>query len=219
MFIVIEGADGCGKSTIAKLLAEELPALVFNFPNDEGYTGPIIREYLRHRWSVCAPGLSVWDEQHMGAMAFQALQVVNRLEVMPFLSSVEESLKCHAIAVRYWQSGWVYGGLDGLDESWLVHIHAGLAQPAVSILLDVDAECAARRRASRDGNSAPERYEGDVPFLSRVVERYRLLWRQQANTIRSRWAVVDARGSVEDTLAHVRSTVEADRKEWTRVRQ
>jgi len=46
MLISIEGVDCSGKTTLAKLLAEELKAEYIKFPNYESPTGEIISQYL-----------------------------------------------------------------------------------------------------------------------------------------------------------------------------
>lgn len=220
MIFVIEGADGCGKTTIVTHLANELKAEVISFPNDMGYTGPIIREYLKKGWVLkqTSQGLdehktswSGMDERRKGALAFQALQIVNRLEMMPYLQEREFSKIRNVVVSRYWQSGWVYGGLEGLSDIWIEKTQATMVKPIVNILLDVTAKCAYERRASRDGNKAPELYEGNLSFLEQVISRYRHLWDMNRATVAQtiQWPIIYASGTLEQTLAAVRCAVSA----------
>jgi len=193
MFIVLEGVDGCGKSTTARMLADRMRGEMLSFPNDAGYTGPAIRAYLANEWRVSSSGnvtaLSVSLADQLSAMAFQALQVVNRLEVMPLVAEAKKSPTRHIVAARYWQSGFVYGSLDGLDPEWLRKIHASLVQPDLSVLLDISSQFAESRRSTR----VPDRYERQSAFLADVIREYRLLWRQEMDVgWQANWRIVDA---------------------------
>jgi thymidylate kinase len=168
MLIVIEGCDGSGKSTVAENMAQRLGCRVLSFPNDAGVTGPMIRSYLRQEWWIHrafdSEGNDCRNLQYPfrppvdcvgDALVFQALHIANRMEVMPKLqAAAADYTPYHAvnlILARYWQSGWVYGQLDGLDPQWLRDVHQGMAQPTLNILLDLDPQTAMKRRADRDG--------------------------------------------------------------------
>ena len=204
MLIAIEGVDGCGKTSVAEELARRLKAEVIPFPNDAGVTGPIIRQYLKGEWAICKPfnERAGVVEPHLGALAFQALQVMNRMEYMPRLmdAGLSEPEGPRIILARYWQSGWVYGGLDGLDRDWLARVHETMAEPHLTLLLDITPEEAMRRRAARDGELAPERYEGKRDFVARVVESYRELWKQHEGN--GTWDVIDAMRPFSDVVTN-----------------
>ena len=220
MLVVIEGADGAGKTSVGKVVAEALKAKLIHFPNDEGETGPLIRSYLRKEWAVMRHdeemhyhGVSELDDQG-SALAFQSLHVANRMERMAELNLCVGAATFHAVAVRYWQSGWVYGQLDGLDRRWLMEVHAGMAKPDVNILLDVEAHVGLQRQQDRDGGKV-ERYEGQIEFCQNVVRLYRELWKDvtlrqpflRPNSVDGGWPVVDARKSLNDVLVAVGNLV------------
>ena len=200
MLIAIEGCDGAGKSTVAAELAKRLNGSVISFPNDAGVTGPMIRAYLRKEWSI-ARSLSElklakgWPKgvEHSSALAFQVLQITNRMEVMDQLQ-VATTRKPDIVLARYWQSAWVYGQLDGLDPDWLRGLRQTMAQPTLNILLDLDPIVALKRRADRDGKLPPERYEGKLEFTAKVADLYRTLWAQERKDY---WFVVDANQAFE----------------------
>lgn len=200
MIVCVEGADGCGKTSVAEAVAKALDCEVIAFPNDQALTGPMIREYLRKEWFVGAvtdQGLATYTEK--GALAFQSLQVANRMELMPRLQHAERDGR-NLVLARYWQSGWVYGQLDGLPSPWLEQIHRAMVTPHFSVLLDAPAEECMRRRAARDGALPPERYEGKLDFTRKVVELYRELWRQADSPT---WPVVDATQPFGDVVGDV----------------
>lgn len=206
MLIVIEGADGCGKTSVASAIAERYSARLIQFPNDLSVTGPMIRAYLKKEWWVERG--TVHDSQ-MGALAFQALQVMNRMEVMSLLldASLSDEEAPRVVLARYWQSGWVYGQLDGLDAAFLEKVHETMAEPDLNILLNLSPEESMRRRAARDGALPPERYEGRLDFTKRVVDLYKRLWGEHEHS--SRWRVVDAMqpldSVIENCIAEVSS--------------
>lgn len=195
--IVIEGPDCSGKNTVADALARQLGAKRLDFPDRTNtVTGPLIDGYLKRRWRVeCREADGSYSgkkaDDLAGALAFQALQVTNRMEHFWALSAAKQSATEHLVLVRYWQSGWVYGQLDGLDPVFLRGVHRGLPQPDLNILLDVSAEECERRRAARDGAKAPEIYEGKLAFTRRVIDLYRACWAEGARTGIG-WIVVDA---------------------------
>lgn len=210
MLIVIEGCDGSGKSTVAENMAQRLGCGVLSFPNDNGVTGPMIRQYLKKGWRIddlTGPIRSLLPQTdkvlQMSALTFQALQITNRMEVMPKLqAATADYTPYHAvdlILARYWQSGWVYGQLDGLDPKWLRDVHQSMARPTLNILLDLDPQVAMKRRADRDGALPPERYEGKSQFVSQVVSLYRELWESNAGD--PSWKVVDASQPFETVCA------------------
>lgn len=212
MLVVIEGGDGSGKDTIAEKLGHVMNATVINFPNDDAVTGPMIRAYLRSEWWVAEPmmcaGERVQSEslhaEMYSARAFQALNIANRMEMMPV---IDEQLEDHenVVLVRYWQSGWVYGQLDGLEADWLRRTHLKMTHADLNILLDVAPETSMKRRAARDGDLPPERYEGKAAFAHQVAELYRELWSDPVvrEGFQGRWVVVDANQSIEDVWKDV----------------
>lgn len=219
MLIVLEGGDACGKSELGKKLAKALQAGFIEFPDDTAYTGPMIRSYLRGEWALKTDYRSQWQgvEAHkrLGAMAFQSLQVANRMERMPKLEKAAGSRNNHMILVRYWQSGWVYGQLDGLSRQWLWDVHASMARADLNILLDLSVDQSLERIGVR--GEGTERYE-KCEFMGEVRELYLGLWLTEVLKRRMMegdsgqwasmaWPVVDASGTREEVFAQVRDLV------------
>lgn len=198
MFIVIEGIDGGGKSTVADRLHDCLDAELIHFPDDKAVTGPAIREYLAKKWWLDQPYPYEQDRQRE-ALVFQALQVANRVESFDRIVRADQCAMArgdrpHLIAVRYWQSGWVYGQIDGLSSELLCRMmHPMMHHGLLHILLDVPPEVAMARIVARGG--AVERYEAKLELLAKARTLYRELWRDHKLYVgarRCRYVVIDA---------------------------
>jgi dTMP kinase len=201
MLVVIEGADGVGKTEVARTVANALGADVIQFPNDDGVTGPLIRDYLHGRWWVERKPMT--HDAGASALAFQSLMVVNRLEVMPWLRRASfEYPECpKVVCVRYWQSGWVYGQLDGLDPDFLLRIHQEMVEPHINILLDAPAELCIERQKAREDRQA-QRYESKLDFTRKVVDLYRELWGNRV-VAGEPWVLVDATKPMLDVVTDI----------------
>jgi thymidylate kinase len=178
MLIVIEGPDGCGKTTTAKALAKKIDAEYMAFPA-EGYDYKAIRAYLSEKWGVrcgfpCHSTFGLESVSELGALLFQALMTCNKYATLSrFRDAVGHSTH-HIVLDRYWPSAWVYGSYDGLDQDWLRRIHDGLPTPDYAFLLKVDPGAALQRQTKR--GESPERYEGDLDRAKKLSVLYQELW-------------------------------------------
>lgn len=199
MIVCLEGPDLVGKGTQTKLLQARLGAKVLKFPNRDTYTGKVIYEHLDRYWRaklypvLGEPNGSI-REDRLDATVFQTLHAVNRLERAEEIKRYQWTNEW-LILDRYWPSGVVYGGADGLDEEWLLHIHQSLPQPDFFILLDISMEQLTERlqKMVAAGERKPDRYENDHKVLDRI-ERYRRLW---AERLSDKWRVVSGREAPE----------------------
>ncbi len=158
VLIAFEGLDQSGKQTQAELLRDRLKeggrkARLVSFPD---YGTSIGEEIAR----------ALQGEREYGADVMQLLYVANRYERKPDLVRWLDGgliLVCD----RYRASSVAYGEAFGLDAEWLETIQKYLPPPALTILLDIAPETAAKRKsADRD------RYERDLALLARVRESY-----------------------------------------------
>jgi len=195
-FIVLEGGEGCGKSTQVELLARDLGALATRQPG-----GTELGSRLRALLLSAVDDPSPVDERAEALlMAADRAQHVAQV-VRPALDAGR-----HVVCDRYTPSTIAYQGHGrGLDPEWLARLAAWAArdlQPDLIVLLDVPAAVAAARRGA-----VTDRIEaaGDE-FHRRVVDSYR----SQAAADPDRWLVLDGSGSVEQVAASVRAGV-ADR--------
>jgi dTMP kinase len=121
----------------------------------------------------------------------QLLYVANRYERKPDLQRWLDGgliLVCD----RYMASSIAYGDAFGLDAAWLAEMQKYLPPAALTIMLDIAPETAAKRKsADRD------RYERDLALLGRVRDSYR---RQAAA---GGWVVIDGERSKDAIAADV----------------
>lgn len=172
-FIVIEGCDGSGTTTQARMLAERLGdtnSVVGHEPTG-GVIGSIIRRALRHEIDF------TWDAM---ALLFAADRIDHcRRVIAPLLVG-----GTHVICDRYWLSSLVYQTLTadfnevpGVDSfgankdvlEWVRSLNRRIIQPDVCFVLAVGDEGAAERRQKRGGK--PELFE-KAELQKRVAEAY-----------------------------------------------
>ncbi len=186
--IALEGIDGCGKSTQARLLADRLGALLTFEPGATAVGGSL-------RTLLLEPGqapVAVRTEALL--MAADRAQHVAEV-VQPALDQ-----GTWVVTDRYSASTLAYQGygrgLDLDDLHRLVEWATGGLTPDLSILVEVDLALGLARRSG----SADDRMEGQGDgFRQRVADGYRRLAERQVTP----WLVVDGAGTVEDVAADV----------------
>jgi dTMP kinase len=189
MLIVFEGLDQSGKETQSRTLRARLEheghrVRALSFPEYETPIGRELRQALD-------------GAREYAPDVMQLLYVANRLE---FRSRLELWLNAGDVVVcdRYCASTIAYGEAQGLDPAWLTDIQRRLPPAAITVLLDIAPETAARRKAT-----GRDRYERDLGLLGRVRESYRRQAREGG------WVVIDAEGPKEDVAAAVEAGVTA----------
>ncbi len=188
-FIALEGGEGSGKSTQAKLLAADLGALATFEPGDTALGGAIRRLLLD-------PATSALDDR-AEALLMAADRAQHVAEVIrPALEDGRD-----VVCDRYLGSSIAYQGYGrGLDPSRVAALSdwaTGGLMPDLTVLLDVPEEVAeARLTSTRD------RFEdAGHEFHRRVLAGYRAL------AADPRWVVVDGTRSVEEVAVAVRAAV------------
>jgi len=194
-FLVLDGIDGCGKSTQARLLAEALtqargvPALHLREPGSTK-VGERIREILLSREHELDPGVELL------LFAAARRQTLREL-VQPALAAGRD-----VVCERFHASTFAYqafaGGLPEDDVLSVLLRWADEPRPDALILLDVDPAAAARRRAGPEDRIEAKGLE----FQRRVAEGYRRFARLQPGTI-----VIDGSASPADVARSVREAV------------
>ena len=176
-FIVLEGVDGAGTSTQARLLAKALrerglPVHLTREPSD-GPIGVLLRLVIAGR--VVVPGVGT-GARMPGWRTLALLFAADRLdhleaEVLPNLRD-GVSVVCD----RYDYSSVVYQALlAGGDEqavAWVRSLNRHARRPDLTVVLQVAPEVAARRRRRRSGMR--ELYDDDA-VQRELVEGYRSL--------------------------------------------
>ena len=135
-FVCIEGLDGCGKTTQAKLLAKKLRKshnAVYTAEPSRGKIGTFIRNrclYGEKRVSTAVE-----------ALLFAADRVEHvENEVLPALNDGRL-----VISDRYVYSSLAYQGIAGLSIEWIEQINKHALKPDLAVLIDVDPKTVMRR--------------------------------------------------------------------------
>jgi len=157
-FIVIEGIDGAGKTSVARaindlLSKENLKVILTNEP----FSQEVISLVEKVRWRdaiVLALLFSLDRAFHLNWLKDQRFDVV--------------------IMDRYYYSTIAYQGAMGADIKWLKCLSSVFPNPDVAILLDVDPRIALSRIRKDDIFN----YEEKLNSLSRVREIYLELARE-----------------------------------------
>jgi dTMP kinase len=192
--MVLEGGEGCGKSTQAALLASRIGAVVTREPGGTE-TGERLRALIL---DPGLPPLAVRAETLM-LLAARAQHVVEVVE--PALASGRD-----VVCDRFSGSTLAYQGHGrGLDVAELEKLSAWAAgglRPDRVVLLEVTPEVA----AARIGRRGPaDRMEGEgAAFFSRVAEGFRAL----ASADKQTWRVVDGEGTVAEVASRVAAAVQ-----------
>ncbi len=162
--IVIEGLDGAGTTTQARLVVEALrgrgrPAHLTREPSD-GPVGKLIREMLVGQHAIAGEKLS--------QTTFSLLFAADRLdhlqrEVEPALARGEV-----VISDRWYHSSLAYQGTD-TERAWISLLNQRARRPDLTVLLRVRAETAARRRVA--AGRAQELFE-DTAMQAKVAAGY-----------------------------------------------
>jgi dTMP kinase len=136
VFICIEGLDGCGKTTQAKLLAKKLRKshnAVYTAEPSRGKIGTFIRKRC------------LYGEKRLSTVVEALLFAADRVEhveneVLPALN--EGRL---VISDRYVYSSLAYQGAAGLSIEWIEQINEHALKPDLAIFIDVDPKTVMRR--------------------------------------------------------------------------
>jgi len=191
-FIALEGADGTGKSTQARLLAEHLGAV---FTREPGGTplGERIRDLV-----LDPDGDGPVNRAEALLMAAARAQHVERV-VVPALAAGRD-----VVSDRYVASSIAYQGHGrdlGVEAVVAVNAFAtdGLL-PDLVVLVVLDVALAADRLDG--GRDRIERAGDDLQ--AKVVEAYRSM----AAAEPERWVVVDGAGTIDEVAARVAAAVD-----------
>jgi dTMP kinase len=167
--IVIEGLDGAGTTTQARLVVEALRqkgqrAHLTREPS-EGPVGRLIREMLVGKHGIESPdGGSVPLSQTTFSLLFAADRLDHlQREVEPALARGEI-----VISDRWYHSSLAYQG-TATERAWIDLLNQRARRPDLTVLLRVNAETAARRRVA--AGRAQELFE-DMAMQERVAAGY-----------------------------------------------
>lgn len=196
-FVTIEGSDGCGKSTQAKRLAEELALLGHRVIHTREPGGCRISERIR--------GI-VLDAREEGmsnlceALLFAAARAQHVHEVIRPALLRGDVVVCD----RFVDSSMVYQGAGrGLGDvvEQINRVAVDGCTPDLTLLLDIDPALAMARRVAAE---RPDRIEKERDtFVQKVYRAYRALAEQDPQ----RFRLIDASGSPDEVFARIRDVI------------
>ena len=205
-FLVIEGMDGAGKTSLARQLYESLSqthgeSLTMTYqPHDPSAAGAYIRSVLAQERAASARAL---------ALAF-ALNRVDHLEtvIQPALAAKQAGI---VICDRYLLSSLVYQTTDGLSMPDNLKLNRWARPPDLTLYLDVSPHVGYARMRKRLNNR--ELFERN---LAERAERY-----QEAMTLLrargERIVEIDANPDFGQVLSHVLRELKAQGPAWLRI--
>lgn len=192
VLIVLEGVDGCGKTTQAGRLATALDAVLTHEPGATALGSSLRALVLGGEGPVVGPRaeallLAADRAQHVEEVVLPALEAGRTVVSDRFTGST--------LAYQGYGRGLP---LDALSR--VVDWATGGLEADLNVLIDVEPEAA--RRRLRD--TAPDRLERlDPAFFERVRQGYLSM----ADECPDRWLVVDGSGSVDEVAALVMAGV------------
>ncbi|MEI7580139.1 MAG: dTMP kinase [bacterium] len=192
MFIVIEGIDGAGKGHQRTLLVEKLNKKVemvtTDFPDHQG----VIYKELIH------PAISEEIKLSKEALflSFALDQIIWQDRIQPTIGSDQKFF----IADGYFSTNIVYqcmmAGYFSLEEVLVFAKTFGIAQPDLTIYLDVDPEIAMARKLKESGHDEGlDIYERSLEKQQKIRAGFRKMVAEQ---IFGKWVEVDGNGTLEE---------------------
>jgi dTMP kinase len=197
-FLVLEGVDGSGKSTQAKMLGEYLREngydVVHTAEPTSGFIGQTIRMALSGKMELAPRTLSL-------------LFTADRSEHVDKVISPAIGEGKIVICERYYYSTLAYQSVQGVNPQWILESNSFAPEPDLVILLEIDPE-KALPRINRD------REVFEVIDFQKAVQKELLEfsyrgYKKFGNRVKKQWKTVDASKSVDEVQALLRDTVDA----------
>ncbi len=210
LFVVLDGIDGCGKTTQAARLVQGLAEL-----RGAGAPEPL---HLREPGSTVAGerirALVLDPDVQLGGGSLALLFAAARRETLEQLVQPALDAGHDVVIERFHASTFAYqGGGDVSDDDLLAMLHgwAGAPRPTIEVVLEIDPEDSFARAMARDGGGSDRFESRGLEFQQRVASgmgRY---------VERAPLAVgIDGRGGEDEVARRVLAAVLANAEEGRR---
>lgn len=195
-FIALEGGEGTGKSTQARLLAERLRKAGHEVVLTREPGGTPGAEAIRHL--LLDPPGEGW-----GVRAEALLFAAARSDHVERLIRPALERGAWVVCDRFVDSSRAYqGGAGAVGDEDIVALHAIGSQglrPDLTILVEVDTALVAERIAARDGEASDAIGGRGAAYHARVAEAFRRFAEEDPQG----FAVVDGNGTLEEVQARI----------------
>ncbi|MCP5385059.1 MAG: dTMP kinase [Altererythrobacter sp.] len=199
-FIALEGGEGTGKSTQARLLAEWLAGQGLDATVTREPGGTPGAEAIRSL--LLAPPGQGWGSR-AEALLFAAARS-DHVEKL-ILPAMEDGK--WVVCDRFVDSSRAYqGGAGELGDDAILRLHdigSKGVRPDLTLLIEVPAERVAERLALRDGGNADAIGGRDADYHRRVGETFREIAARDPDA----FALIDGTGTIDEVQSRIRSVV------------
>ncbi len=160
-FICIEGLDGCGKTTQAKLLAKKL--------TEKGYDALLTAEPTKSKIGTLIKTQYLHADKRASSIVEALLFAADRYEHVE--DKIKPALSTGRIVVsdRYVYSSLAYQGATGLNLDWIEKINTHVLRPDLALYIGIDPSQVAQRLKAK--KSVMENLETQKR-VQKVYERY-----------------------------------------------
>ncbi len=184
MFIVIEGLDGVGKSTITKALAKDIDAVMLATPGDKFNS-------MRSELEL------IYKDNHQARQLFYMSTVVSISEQVRDLISKGKNV----IVDRYWLSTQVYHQWKSENHHFeLADVENSILVPDVTLYLQLPLEQRKKRLFSRNGNTE----EDNLTIINTTdTELNNLYLRYSSTSIAGHWVSINTGATVDEIIKNI----------------
>ena len=188
--ITLEGIDGTGKSSIAKMLRTKFPDSVFTMEPTHGWIGKAVKKSIESDTDPLAE-LFLFVADHAEHIA---------RVIRPALSEGKIVISDRYSDSRYAYQGVTLSNLFDDAMEWVQGVHKGWTiVPDLTILFTIDPEIAVSRCGMRGANTKFEK----IGFLKSVQGNFMELARRE----QQRFVVIDAGAELEVVEREVESVI------------
>ncbi len=204
-FLVLDGIDGCGKSTQAKKLcnyfkSNDIQTLLTAEPSDYDI-GKMLRKYLQNSEIPAS----------VDALLFAADRIEHcNKEILPLLN--KGSI---IISDRYRDSSYIYQSIEGKNEGvsidWIKNINKFSLIPDLTIIIDIDPKIGLKRKrkqAINSQNQSLDKFEIDE-FQNLIREEFIKIVKNSVVSDEGIHILIDGNGSEEEVFNKIMQVIKS----------
>lgn len=201
IFIVLDGLDGSGKSTIAKMLQDYIHskigynAMLTSEPTDGKY-GREIRKMLAEEKNPKE------NSRKMLELFVKDRHEHLRNTVLPFLKG-KNAGKSVVICDRYYYSTIAFQSTQGISADEIIQKNKNFLKPDIAFIMDIEPEIALERISNRSGHEKKEKFE-ELEFMKELRENFLRLPKMIDDDIK----IIDASRSNKEVFEQIKEEID-----------